>query len=76
MSVSYRIHPTYSPTRHAWLQRLADEGTAKRNSKTGHNCMVLGWTRWATYGERRTFGPERLTRAGRAVLAKWNAGKR
>jgi hypothetical protein len=42
------IHPTLSPGRRAWLEKLARDGKASRpRGNVGYDCMQLGWTEWA-----------------------------
>jgi len=45
--MSYTIHPRMTAARRAWLERLRDDGPAERGkSRTGFDCMQLGWTEW------------------------------
>jgi len=57
-----RVRPTITVERRRWLRQLRDEGPAKRKdrSRSGYDCMTLGWTEWSVLDlsnqERLTWG--------------------
>lgn len=53
------IHPRMTPSRHAWLAKLAGEGPQRRaaHGPAGYECMRLGWTEWDYHCEGEPIAP-------------------
>lgn len=43
---NYRIKPTLSPGRRAWLERLVVSPAKRGRGRVGYDCMQLGWAEW------------------------------
>ena len=58
--MSRLVRPMITVERRRWLRQLRDEGPAKRKerSRSGFDCMSLGWTEWSVLDLKNQ---ERLT---------------
>lgn len=69
--MSNELHPRWTPQRHAWLRQLVETPGVNRTTRTGFDCMRLGWTEWARENGVEISG-EQITDAGREILSQWN----
>ena len=63
-----KLYPRWTAKRQVWMEKLRLSPGANREGvkRVGCDCMMLGWTEWV-----EDFSGERLTDAGRKILARW-----
>jgi len=64
-----KIYPVMTDKRKKWLATLVEEGPKNRwKSRTGYDCMQLGWTEWDYRRDGKPISAEEALEASRAGM--------